>query len=132
MTIIEEFRILKSIQAMLAETDLKNLKDYTNERIEAITAKMMRRNKHTNKYTTCKPDIVETISKHTNLKKVSTHKYRGKCPIHKGDNPLSLSVDEESDLFFCFSCHRGGDVFTFLSELENEPIDVILRRHHTL
>jgi DNA primase len=35
---------------------------------------------------------------------------RGCCPVHGGKNPTSFAVDPEQDLWFCYSCLRGGDV----------------------
>lgn len=41
----------------------------------------------------------------------------GLCPFHKEKTP-SFSVDGDNGLFYCFGCHRGGDVIKFLMEVE--------------
>ncbi len=40
------------------------------------------------------------------------------CPFHKERTP-SFSVDGENGLFYCFGCHKGGDVIQFLQEMES-------------
>jgi DNA primase len=42
----------------------------------------------------------------------------GKCPFHEERTP-SFSVNEEKQIFHCFSCGRGGNAFSFLMEVEN-------------
>ncbi len=42
----------------------------------------------------------------------------GLCPFHTEKTP-SFSVNEQKQIFNCFSCHRGGNVFKFIMELEN-------------
>jgi len=39
----------------------------------------------------------------------------GSCPFHT-DNSPSFKVTPEKELFYCFSCHKGGDVYTFVME----------------
>ena len=41
----------------------------------------------------------------------------GLCPFHKEKTP-SFSVDEENGLFYCFGCHKGGDMIQFVQEME--------------
>jgi len=77
-----------------------------------------------------KPDIVQVISKHTSLRQIAPHKHRGCCPIHNGKNPTSLSVDDELELFYCFACGEGGDVYNFLSAINQEDIGTTLRRYN--
>ncbi|WP_439646235.1 CHC2 zinc finger domain-containing protein [Secundilactobacillus odoratitofui] len=42
----------------------------------------------------------------------------GLCPFHEERTP-SFSVTEDKQIFHCFSCGRGGNVFKFVMELEN-------------
>lgn len=39
------------------------------------------------------------------------------CPFHKEKTP-SFSVDTEGGLFYCFGCHKGGDIIKFIEEIE--------------
>jgi DNA primase len=43
---------------------------------------------------------------------------RGRCPIHKGDNPTSFSVNLEKQLFHCHACGAGGDALTLYRAIE--------------
>lgn len=61
-------------------------------------------------------DIVEIISDYVQLKKQGRN-YFGLCPFH-GENTPSFSVSPDKQLFHCFGCGAGGNVFTFLMELE--------------
>ncbi len=59
-----------------------------------------------------KTDIVAVISEYVKLKKTG-RSYTGLCPFHAEKTP-SFSVDPERQLFYCFGCNTGGNVFTFL------------------
>ncbi|XJZ26259.1 DNA primase [Bacillota bacterium Lsc_1132] len=61
-------------------------------------------------------DIVEVISEYVQLKKQGRN-YFGLCPFH-GENTPSFSVSADKQIFHCFGCGAGGNVFTFLMELE--------------
>ena len=62
-------------------------------------------------------DIVEVVSGYVPLKKRG-RKHWGCCPFH-GEKTPSFTVDEEKNLFYCFGCHEGGDVFKFIMKSEN-------------
>ncbi|MFT9286954.1 DNA primase [Liquorilactobacillus nagelii] len=62
-------------------------------------------------------NIVEIVSQYVQLHK-SGKNYFGLCPFHEEKTP-SFSVTEEKQIFHCFSCHRGGNVFKFIMEIEN-------------
>lgn len=64
-----------------------------------------------------KVDIVQVISQHVLLKKVGVN-HKGLCPFHPEKTP-SLTVSEEKQIFHCFGCGAGGDVFHFLMKHEN-------------
>ncbi|MBO1100507.1 DNA primase [Enterococcus hirae] len=61
-------------------------------------------------------NIVEVIGQYVQLKK-SGKNYLGLCPFHEERTP-SFSVAEDKQIFHCFGCGKGGNVFTFLQELE--------------
>lgn len=62
-------------------------------------------------------DIVGIASLYTTLKKRGK-KYVGLCPFHAEKDP-SFTVDPEKQLFHCFGCGAGGDVFSLVMEKEN-------------
>lgn len=57
-------------------------------------------------------DIVRVIGSFVDLKKKG-RRYVGLCPFHAEKTP-SFSVTAEKGLYYCFGCHAGGDVFSFL------------------
>ncbi|MFB4211851.1 DNA primase [Shouchella sp. JSM 1781072] len=61
-------------------------------------------------------DIVDVIGEYVQLKK-NGRQYGGLCPFHDEKTP-SFSVSEEKQVYHCFGCGAGGNVFTFLQELE--------------
>lgn len=62
-------------------------------------------------------DIVDVIGEYIQLKKQGKN-YFGLCPFH-GENTPSFSVTQEKQIFHCFGCGKGGNVFSFLMEMEN-------------
>jgi DNA primase len=61
-------------------------------------------------------NIVEVISEHVVLKKAGRN-YLGLCPFHSEKTP-SFTVSAEKQIFYCFGCHTGGNIFSFLMQLE--------------
>jgi DNA primase len=61
-------------------------------------------------------DIVEVISEYVPLKKRGKN-YTALCPFHPEKKP-SFSVSQEKQIFYCFGCGKGGNVYTFLMEHE--------------
>jgi len=55
----------------------------------------------------------------------------GLCPFHKEKTP-SFSVDADNGLFYCFGCHKGGDLIQFLQEIEScsfpEALEILARK----
>lgn len=62
-------------------------------------------------------DIVDLISTYVPLKKKGSS-YFGLCPFHNEKSP-SFSVSRDKQMYYCFGCGAGGNVFTFLMEYEN-------------
>ncbi|MFC4183019.1 DNA primase [Saccharococcus thermophilus] len=61
-------------------------------------------------------DIVDVISDYVQLKKQGRN-YFGLCPFH-GEKTPSFSVSPEKQIFHCFGCGAGGNVFSFLMDIE--------------
>jgi DNA primase len=61
--------------------------------------------------------IVEIASQYTTLKRRG-NKHVGLCPFHSEKAP-SFTVDDEKQLYHCFGCGAGGDIFTLVMEREN-------------
>jgi len=61
-------------------------------------------------------DIVELISNYLTLKK-SGKGFMGLCPFHTDSAP-SFYVNPISQMYYCFGCQKGGNVFNFLMEIE--------------
>ncbi len=62
-------------------------------------------------------DVVDVISSYVNLKRTGSS-YVGLCPFHN-EKTASFSVSPGKQMYYCFGCGAGGNVFTFLMEYEN-------------
>ncbi len=63
-----------------------------------------------------KIDIIDLISEYVQLKPSGVN-HKGLCPFHREKTP-SFMVNRERQSFKCFGCNKGGDVFTFVQEIE--------------
>ena len=61
-------------------------------------------------------DIVALISNYLTLKKAGKG-YQGLCPFHADSSP-SFHVNPATQLYYCFGCQKGGNVFNFMMEME--------------
>ena len=61
-------------------------------------------------------DIVDVISQYVHLKR-SGRNFFGLCPFHNEKSP-SFSVSPDKQIFHCFGCGVGGNVITFVSQIE--------------
>ena len=63
-------------------------------------------------------DIVRVIGEYVRLQKLGgSARYRGLCPFH-GEKTPSFYVHADRQFFKCFGCSKGGDVFSFVMEIE--------------
>lgn len=70
-------------------------------------------------------DIVDVISNYVKLQKKGSS-YFGLCPFHNEKSP-SFSVSRGKQMYYCFGCGAGGNVFTFLMEYENYTFQEALK-----
>ena len=77
--------------------------------VRSIPDDTIQRIKHT-------ANIVDVISEYVVLKKAGRN-HLGLCPFHAEKTP-SFTVSQEKQIFYCFGCHTGGNVFSFLMQRE--------------
>src|SRR4030065_1001252 len=80
-------------------------------------------------------DIVELIGHDVQLKKAGRN-HVGLCPFH-GEKDPSFTVSSSKQMFHCFGCKKGGDIFAFWMEYNKVPFpqamkDLAERYHVTL
>jgi DNA primase len=71
-------------------------------------------------------DIVDVIGGYIPLKRNGAN-FVALCPFHREKTP-SFNVNAHKQIFHCFGCHKGGDVFTFVKEYENIDFPDAVRR----
>jgi len=71
-------------------------------------------------------DIVEVIGSYFPLKRAGAN-FRALCPFHKEKTP-SFNVNPQKQIWHCFGCGAGGDVFTFVMKFENLDFISAVRR----
>jgi DNA primase len=71
-------------------------------------------------------DIVDVIGGYLPLKRAGAN-YVALCPFHREKTP-SFNVNPHRQIFHCFGCHKGGDVFSFVREIENIDFPEAVRR----
>ena len=69
-------------------------------------------------------DIVDVISRYVVLKKTGRN-FQGLCPFHNEKTP-SFVVTPDKQIFKCFGCGEGGDVFTFLMKINNQNFNEVI------
>ena len=71
-------------------------------------------------------DIVEVVNGYVPLKRAGAN-FVALCPFHQEKTP-SFHVNPAKQIFYCFGCRKGGDVFTFVQEYEKLSFPEALRR----
>ncbi len=71
-------------------------------------------------------DIIDVIGSYVPLKKAGAN-FVALCPFHKEKSP-SFNVNPNRQIFHCFGCHKGGDVFTFVKEYEGLDFPEAVKR----
>ncbi len=76
--------------------------------------------------------LEEIVSLYVPLKQKG-RRFWGCCPFHNEKTP-SFSVDSQTQLYYCFGCHKGGTVFNFVCEMERmefpEAVRYLAERAH--
>jgi DNA primase len=63
-------------------------------------------------------DLVEIVIQHGIELKRAGSSFKGRCPFHNDSSP-SFFVSPTKQLFHCFGCGAGGDVFAFVQRIEH-------------
>jgi len=70
--------------------------------------------------------ITQVIREYVQLKKAGAANWKGKCPFHNEKTP-SFFVSDDKQIFKCFGCGEGGDIFTFIQKIEGCDFPEALR-----
>ncbi|MGE3727907.1 MAG: DNA primase [Candidatus Sericytochromatia bacterium] len=70
-------------------------------------------------------DIVDIISQYVHLKRTG-HNYKGLCPFHSEKTP-SFQVSADKQIYKCFGCGAGGNVFSFLMNYTNQSFIQVVK-----
>lgn len=66
--------------------------------------------------------ILTVVQEYVALKKGGMY-WKGRCPFHH-EKTASFTVSPHREIYYCFGCHKGGDVVSFIAELEHQtPIE---------
>ena len=70
-------------------------------------------------------DLVDVVSQYLPLKQAGRN-FKALCPFHQEKTP-SFTVSPEKQLFYCFGCQKGGNVFHFVMAMEQITFGEALR-----
>ncbi len=73
-----------------------------------------------------KTDVVDLISEYVQLKQAGSVSWKGLCPFH-GEKTPSFHVSRDKQIWHCFGCSEGGDVFAFVMKMEGMDFPEALR-----
>ncbi len=71
-------------------------------------------------------DLAEALSEYVKLKPAGANRFKVLCPFHNEKTP-SLMVSKDKQVWHCFGCGKGGDMFTFVQEIEGIDFAEALR-----
>jgi len=75
--------------------------------------------------------ILNVVQEHTTLKRAGLY-WKGCCPFHH-ERTASFTVSPHKEIYYCFGCHEGGDVISFIAKVEHcSPIEAarsLVERH---
>lgn len=70
--------------------------------------------------------VAEVIGEYLKLEKAGSN-YKALCPFHNEKTP-SFMVNTEKNFWYCFGCQKGGDIFSFVMEMEGLEFRDVLER----
>jgi DNA primase len=70
-------------------------------------------------------DIIDIIAQHVSMTKAGQN-FKGRCPFHQDKTP-SFTASPSKQIFHCFGCGAGGDVFTFLTRITGANFPEVVR-----
>ncbi len=77
-----------------------------------------------------KNDIVDVVGRYVHLEQKGVN-FWGRCPFHH-EKTASFSVNPQGQFFYCFGCHKSGDVISFIKEIEsldfNDSVKLLAER----
>lgn len=62
-------------------------------------------------------DLIDLVSERVSLQKAGRN-FKGLCPFHQ-EKTASFTVSPDKQIFYCFGCQEGGDLFRFISKIES-------------
>jgi DNA primase len=72
-------------------------------------------------------DIVEVVGEYVSLVPAGAERWKACCPFHNEKTP-SFNVSRDKGFFKCFGCGVAGDLFKFVSLIENLPFGEVKRK----